>query len=312
LALSETERLILVAILAGLMLFVVFFELRVMRSKSKEVRIASQRKDEAYNAMLTIRSVMNSVRNRGGKVGNAPAMLDLAKEAINRGNYDSCISYCEKAKSEIVTPKRTLKVAAESEVEDEGEGEDEGDLEARERLEAMAENIVSKRGASADVDSYKGTKLASPKEGNYLGAKFEISTAKSDIARAAKSGLETSSAEGLLVEAEAAYTAGDYDKALSLAVRSRKAIGSEPEEEVIPLRSEKEKPAPAEPKVFDVEEPKAPGARLCPVCGAITEPEDTFCPKCGAKVPKKRVCPSCGAKPKPSDAFCRKCGAKID
>jgi hypothetical protein len=308
LALSETERLILVAILAGLMLFVVFFELRVMRSKSKEVRIASQRKDEAFNAVLTTRSVMNSVRNRGGKVGNAPAILDLAKEALNRGNYDSCISYCDKAKSEIVTPKRTLKGAPEPEDEDEPGG----DLEAKERLEAVAENIVSKRSAAAEGDSYKGTKLTGPKEGNYLGAKFEISTAKSDIARAAKSHLETSSAEGLLVEAEAAYTAGDYDKALSLAVRSRKAIGSEPEEEVIPLRGENERPAPAEPKVFDVEEPKAPGARLCPVCAADVEPEDMFCPKCGAKVPKKRVCPACGAKPKSTDSFCRKCGAKID
>jgi len=302
LALTETDRLILVAVLATLMTFIVLFELKIMRSKSRENRAVGQKKDEAFNAVLTTRTVVNTVRNRGGRVGSAPAFLDKAKEAMGRGNYDSCLDFCEKARSELTTPSSAP-----------ARPSDEEEVDARDRLEAVAENIVSKRTLRAEADSYKGTKLASPSEGNYLGAKFEISAAKADIGRAMDSGVDTSVADGLMVEAESAYTAGNYDKALSIAVRARKAISSQAESEAIPLKEDEEEEPVPEAKVYDVkqETAKAPAERLCRDCGAVLEKGDVFCPICGAKVQPK-ACLSCGAKPRPGDKFCRKCGSKMD
>jgi RNA polymerase subunit RPABC4/transcription elongation factor Spt4 len=300
LPLSETERLILVAVLATLMTFVVLFEMRIMRSKSREARAASQKKDEAFNAVLTTRSVLNAVRNRGGRVGNAPALLDRAKEAMGRGKYDSCVELCDKAKSELTKPSSPPAQPLDDE-----------EIESRDRLEAVAESIVSTRTLKTEGDTYKGTKLEGQREGNYLGAKFEISAAKADIGKASYSGVDISVADGLMVEAESAYTAGNYDKALSLAVRARKAACASIEGETIPLKVDEEEPAP-EAKVYEVKEEtaKAPTNRLCRDCGAVLDKDDVFCPICGAKV-KTMSCPSCGAKTKPDDKFCRKCGTKI-
>lgn len=175
-ALTESERLILVAVLAGVMIAVVLFEMRVMRRKSKEIRRTSQKKDEAYNDMLTTRSVMNALRNQGKDTGNAQEFLDRAKTAMNRGEHDRCMEYCSKARSQLTRPSK-VPVA--------GEGESEEDAD---RLEEVAEEILSNSMPPASPDTYKGTKLSTSSDGNYFGAKFEISAAKADIAREAKSG----------------------------------------------------------------------------------------------------------------------------
>jgi len=302
LALSETDRLILIVVLAVLMTFIVLFELKVMRSKSKEVRAAGQKRDEAFNSVLTTRSVLNAVRDRGGKVGEAPALLERAKEALARNKFDSCIDFCESARSELTNPSSA---PARSKVEPGGD--------ARDSLEVVAESIVSAGPARAESDSYKGTKLESPGEGNYLGAKFEMSAAKADIARAVRSGIDTSVADGLMVEAQTAFAAGRFDKALSLAVRSRKALSESAEDESISLREEEQGEQAPEPQVYEVKEEaaKAPSDRICRDCGAVLEKGDAFCPVCGTKA-RPKACPSCGAKPRKDDKFCRKCGSEIE
>jgi hypothetical protein len=301
LALTQTEQLVLIAVLLVLMAFVVFFELKVMRRKSKEVRAASQKKDEAFNAVLTTRTVLNVVRNRGGRVGEAPALLDRAKDSLNRGRYDACIDFCEKARSELTSSSPALVRPAAV-----------PDAEAKDRLEAVAESIVSVRKMPVESDTYTGTKLDSPGEGNYLGAKFEISAAKADIGKAVSSGWDTAAADGFMVEAEAAFAAGKFDKALSMAVKARKALSASSEDEVISLRRPEEDRHVAEPEVYEVMDEAAEPApeRLCKDCGAVLEKDDVFCPICGARVPLQ-ACLSCGAKPRPDDKFCRKCGFKI-
>ena len=301
-ALTQDERYILVAILASLMIFVLYFETRIMRGKAKEARRGNLRKDSAFNAILTTRSVINTIQNQGRDTGNAPRILESAKSALQQGDYDHCMDLCEKARVELTNPKRVRKLAVEDE---------EGALDAEARLEAVAEDVLSEDSASSR--EYKGTTLSAGREGNYLGAKFELAAAKADIGRAAKDGRDTLTAEGLLMEAEAAFTGGNYDKTLSFAVRARKAVSSETAREAIPLRVEKAAPTP-EPEVFDVEEAEAPVPKgpKCKACGSHLEPGDAFCPKCGAKVARVRKCPSCGVKPRQEDLFCRKCGSKID
>jgi len=300
LALTSDEKYILVAILAAIMLFVIFFEMRYMRSKAKVVRHAAQKKDEAYNAVLTTRSVINVMQRQGAETRTAQTMVGVARQAMERGDYDRCMDLCEKARDELTSPSRKISEAAEG---------NEDDAVEKERLEKVAESILAAKNRPSKTESYKGTKLTVDSDGNFMSAKFEINTAKSDIRKAVESGLNTSEAQNLMTEAEAAFVVGSYTKALSLAVKARKAVSAEAESETIRLRAGDEPDEPdAEPTV---EEMSTRSTWDCGHCGAPLEADDTFCHKCGARVERERVCSSCGAKGRSEDTFCRKCGSKI-
>ena len=300
---SENERLILVAVLAVVMVAVVYFEMRVMRSKSKEIRRVNQKKDEAFNDILTTRSVMNALSNQGRSTGNAAVLLERAKGAMERGDYERCVDMCAKARNELTLPSKGALPA------DERAGE-----EASDNLEKVAENILSEDMKPTEADSYKGTKLSSASEGNYMGAKFELAAAKADISRSVKAGVDVSEAETLMAQAETSFTAGNYDKALSFAVRARRALSEEADREAIPLKpasAKSTREAAPKPKVYDVEEEKTPSGFTCPNCGKLADPSDIFCGHCGARTSGEKMCNACGAKAKPEDTFCRKCGERI-
>jgi hypothetical protein len=299
-ALSPTDKLILIAVLAAAMLFVIFFEMKIMRGKTREIRRASQRKDEAFNAILTTRTVINVMDRQGASTGTAQNLVRNAKDAMERGDYDRCVELCDKARSELVMPSRRKAEPSEpaAEVADE-----------RERFEEVAEQIVSSDKSVGTGDAYRGTKLSVDQDGNYLSARFEMNTAKADIARAVQRGSDTSEAQDLMTQAESAFVGGSYTKALSLAVRARKSANAEAESETIPLRQGEvvEEPE-AEPTP---EEMSSPESARCGSCGAPLDPDDAFCHKCGEKVLRERFCKSCGEKARSSDMFCRKCGARI-
>lgn len=305
-ALSSDEKILLLVILVIVMAVVLFFEMRVIRKKSKEVQRIGQRKDEAYNAILTTRSVMNSLSNQGRNTGNASLLIERAKTAMDNNNYDRCIDLCAQARKELTKPSSGVHNGPSPETRNAGD-----------ELEEVAENILSEdMSKPADSDSYKGTKLNKAAEGNYLGAKFEMTAAKADISRAAKAGAEVSEAETLMAQADTSFTAGNYDKALSFAVRARRSLNPEGSKDAIRLRkvTAKEEPEPepeAEPEVYDVEEEKTPSGFPCPKCGKLLDPNDLFCGNCGARLSKDRTCGNCGAKAKPVDTFCRKCGERI-
>jgi hypothetical protein len=52
----------------------------------------------------------------------------------------------------------------------------------------------------------------------------------------------------------------------------------------------------------------------CPACGHSYQAGDTFCVRCGGKLPQSQpasgapACPSCGATSREGDQFCAKCG----
>jgi len=295
LALTPEEKLVLVAVLAVLMIFVLYFEFRVMRGKAKEVRRASQHRDEAFNSIITTRAVMNTVNNRGRATGMAAVYIERAEEARRRGDYSACLDLCEKAKRAITIPSRTSQATTE-------EGS----------LEKVAEEVLSTDRQIPAEDTYTGAKLPGATDGNYMSAKFAIAAARGDIDQAAGAGVQTAGAEGMLSDAESAFASGKFNRALSMAVKARKAVTSEGAVETIPLRPEvTSKPPKAAPQEADILDEAAPKqAFVCNSCGANLEPGDAFCPICGAKVQRERACGSCGARPGPDDKFCRKCGAK--
>jgi hypothetical protein len=301
LALTDQEKFILVAILAIVMLFVVFFEIRYMRGRSREVRHSSQRKDEAFNSIHTTRSVINVMQRQGASTGTAEQLVNQAKLAMQRGDYDKCDELCQSAREQLTGPP--------SRKQDAGGPAQESVVES-ERLEKIAESILSSKPAPSRADSYKGTKLQPDEGGNYLSAKFEISRAKADIGRAIERGSETGAAQVFLTDAESAFVTGSHAKALSLALKARKAISQEAEGETIPLKAGDE---PEEPEAEPTAEEMSSRVKdECASCGAPIERGDAFCHKCGAKSQKERICKSCGTKPRTSDMFCRKCGSKVD
>jgi len=310
LALTENEKYMLISILAVLMVVVLYFEFRVMKGKSKEVRRASQRRDEAYNQVLTVRSVMNALQRQGADVSSPQSLLRNAKDAMSDGDFERAIDLCERAKDELTKvrrpsaspgPTRTLR----------------GEEDAKRRLEDVAEDIVTKSRASppASADSYSGTKLPAESGPNYLSAKFELNTAKSELAAASGRGRDVSVPKSLVAQSQDEFDSGNYSRALSLALRARKGLSDEASMETIPLRARDEGVEEIPEEDAEEESPELDrgplGAPECRVCGAMLEQDDVFCPKCGTKVPRERKCPSCGAKARGEDAFCRKCGTRI-
>ena len=286
---NSTEQLILVAILAGLMLFVVWYELRWMRGRNKNVHKGSIKKDEAFNSILTTRHVINVVQRSGKETRAAQSILEEAKYSMERGDYDGAISLAEKARSALIHPKAPAE-------EESGPAQE---------LEAVAEEVLTTPSSSESL--YTGTKLPVDQTGSYLSAKFELNGARSDISMAIETGKDVSSAQELMTEADSAFAEGNYTKVLSLAVRARKSIGASGAIETIPLKA---------PIRSEIGEDRRPPETLqkggsCVKCGELVDKGDAFCGKCGARVSVDRTCENCGAKARQSDKFCRKCGGKV-
>jgi len=293
LALSPNEKWILVAIFSVVGILAVYFEVRYMRGKSREVREADQRGDEAHNAILTTRSVINVMQTKGMDTSSSERVLLNARMALQRKQYDQCMRFCEQARHELTHPTTSAH----------GSGSEPGASD----LEKVAESILKSDSGPSSVDLYTGSKLSVDRNGNYLSAKFEINTAKIDLKEAVDRGSNTSEAQGLLTDAEGAFVAGNYTKALSLALKARRAISSEIELETIPLKrvpeGDEAEPMPDESSGLPIQR--------CKECGAMLDPGDTFCGTCGAKVMLERVCENCGMKSRTNDKFCRKCGASL-
>ena len=52
--------------------------------------------------------------------------------------------------------------------------------------------------------------------------------------------------------------------------------------------------------------------KQCKHCGAQTENNSLFCPKCGKPIPQDKTCSHCGATINDGDLFCTNCGVKLE
>lgn len=296
-ALTESEKLVLVAVLAVLMIFVVYFELRIMRGKAKAVRRIGMRKDEAYNAILTCRSVMNVLERQGSDVREVRALVDKAKYYMDKGEHETAIDLCEKAREELTRAKSGARPRAPAPVP----------AADKDLIESVAEDIVSSPASRRGEDSYAGSRLEVQGGPSYLVAKFEISTAREELEKAEASGRDVSKASATLDRAKAEFDSGNYSKALSMAVKVKKSVSPHAAEETIPLKSS-DRPEPPTPEVDGV----APDVvDVCSSCGSGLEADDRFCGSCGATRRRTVTCGKCGREASEDDKFCRKCGSRL-
>ena len=287
-ALTTDEKMILIAFLVVVMVLVVYFELRVMRGKAREVRRQSLKRDEAFNALLTTRSVMDVVRREGGDIAGAQAVVDRARDAMSRKEYKRVTELCETARAELMKCRRASPPEARYR-------DDSGPFD----IDDLAREIVPQRPEPrASSDLYRGTKLPLDEGSGYMSAKFEIGTAKDELAGAKAAGGDVSEAEQLVSTAQSEFEAGRYSKALSIAVKARRCLNEAVAADAIPL-------SPSGVK----EEASFGAGRECPSCRSMLLPDDDFCSQCGA--PSRRKCQQCGREYGEGDKFCRKCGGTL-
>ncbi len=302
----DTTKLLILVVLGVGMLFVVYSELKILRRKSRERSRASLAKDEAFNTVLTTRSVIVSMQRQGAKTEKAQMLVDQAKQALDMGDSDRAKDLCDMARRELTGPPRQ-EAPEEPNARRSVVGEGRADENS---LLKVADEIVSSGSARRIADEYRGSKLPVGEDGNYLSAKFEMSTARTSIRNTGERGGDTSTASRLLADAEEAFAAGNYTKALSLALKSRRSVNRVAEEEAIKLKREPEEEREPREEPPSLEEP-AERAGACASCGAEMGADDVFCHRCGRKTETERECASCGTVAKAGDVFCRKCGSKV-
>ena len=175
------------------------------------------------------------------------------------------------------------------------------------RLTLLPLACVRSRGAATAPGVPPGSRLEVQGGPNYLVAKFELSTAREEISKASGRGTDVSMASDTLKRAQAEFDSGNYPKALSLAVKAKKAASPQGSEETIPLSSRHTHEAPSRASDGEADDV----VDVCPSCGSEIDTEDSFCGSCGARRSAERACPSCGRIASDSDRFCRKCGSTV-
>jgi hypothetical protein len=282
---------IIVVVLVIVMIVVTWFELRVMRRRSKDrkQRIATrpeELQDEAHNALVTTKAIASTLSERGGvRSDEVDSLLREAQMAYNRRNYRVSLDLTKRAKDRLVALR--------------SEQAAQGDLA---KLNSAPSDAASEEPTTKEV-------LQKEYPPNLAQSRFAMSIAEASIESGAASGRDVSQARALLVTARARYDAQDYSAALSVARQAEKSAKGAAVTATTPVAAVAAPATPAGPT-----SPPAPSAVLagsaCPSCGSPTKPDDAFCRKCGARVVLTN-CPHCGASLLADDAFCRKCGTRI-
>src|SRR5437879_318366 len=246
---------------------------RVARSLTGTENADEEVQNESHNAIVTTKAILTSLERQGIRSEEATGWLREAEMAKGRRNYRVAIELTGKAKARLLS----LKSAQAAK----------GDLA---KLDSM-----SSTGSTTEMTTKEVlTKDVPP---NLLQSKFSIGVAETALEQGRVAGRDTTQATQLLEAAKARFDAKDYAGALSIARLSKRASNGEVVDASIPP------PVAAPPPTTSV-------GPTCSSCGAVLEPDDVFCRKCGTRV-VSTACVSCGASLRTDDAFCRKCGTPV-
>lgn len=290
----DQTTLTIIVVLVLVMIVVTWFELRVLRrrSKSRKERFAArpeELQDEAHNALVTTRAIATTLADRGGiRSEDVDSLLREAQMAYNRRNYRVALDLTKNVKDRLVSLR--ARQAAQ------------GDLA---RLNPAPDDSAPEETTTKEV-------LQKEYPPNLVQSKFAISMAEASIESGVASGRDVEQAHVLLVTARARYDAKDYSGALSAARQAEKSAKGEALAAVAATSAVPATDSPAPAAAASPPSPPAavPAGSVCPSCGAPMKPDDTFCRKCGTRaVPSG--CPNCGASLLPDDVFCRKCGTRL-
>lgn len=275
---------ILIGALALGMVIVIFAEVLWIRNRRMKKKIASgvtggkgksSLRDEAHNALITGRAIARTLERSGASLPGTWRQLEEAQLAFDRGNNRVCIDLVERAKDSM----KAERLAREKR----------GDLAKLESSAPPAEDeVLTKEYIAKKLPEY------------FMQAKFSLNLARDHLEECRNKAMDTTAAALVLEDAEQAFESKDYTNALKLAVRCKSMLGDAeggletipPEEEVIEITEEQLK-------------------NRCQGCGELLTEGDSFCRKCGAKVPKAVECEKCEKVANMDDKFCRGCGEEL-
>ncbi|UCD91849.1 MAG: zinc ribbon domain-containing protein [Methanobacteriota archaeon] len=286
---ADDTTLMLIIVVAAIMIGVIIFEIFYIRSKRLKRRLKEGKhyvakptkgelRDDAHNALITGRAIARTLVRSGTPMGSIWDQLEEAEKAFERDEYKTTIDVVEKAKESMKYARLTH--------------QKKGDVM---KLESTAPSPPPSEDEMLTKEFIQ-KKLPD----NFMQAKFSLGVAQKQIEESKSAGVDVSAASSVLQDAEKAFENKDYTTALREAIRSKNMVGAgeagpttiAPEEEVIEITEEQYK-------------------NKCEGCGEFLSPEDSFCRKCGAKVPKATECDDCGKTAEMEDKFCRECGKEL-
>ncbi len=288
---STTFLLLMIALLLGATgsIWAVWYYFE--KSKPERMkRVKKQRyldpEDEAYNLVMSTKSICRVMKNKGNEVSSAEILLDRAELALDAKDHTKAKQLAEKAKEKIKNSQRTgqpsLNVLNKPDF-------DRPKSKAVKKFEESKENIQNL-----------------PE--NYLESKFEI-----DVARDLVEKRGDQEASRLLKLAEDKFSTEDYSGALSYAIKCKKWIDEESAGLMSAQIVGKGKPGKEskELSLKNLSKPKIEEVYECVECGNEVGEDDKFCNKCGAKITFLQTCPACDTEVKTEYKFCPKCGEDL-
>jgi hypothetical protein len=278
-----TPTLYVTLILLVVFSVVAYFEIKYLKRKRVERAEAKAKVDDIYNQIITTRAVSNAIKGKGMNTKEADLAILEADTAFSRGNYTDAKASVERAKGLLRETKKDAP-SAPTEV-------------------STQQQIKEKLPEKCEVPFQETKKLPT----NYLESKFMIGSVKDQVDAVARSGGDTSIAKDFLLLAEDAFARQDYTEALKDALKVKKAL------EGGQITIKEDAKANEKSSIEKVPSAVVVHAHLskCAKCSTQLDPDDMFCPNCGAKVVRDIRCPRCANKVKVDDAYCRKCGLPL-
>ena len=281
----------IVLIIVVVLSVVVYFEVKYLRRKRFERAEAKAKVDDIYNQIITTRAVSNALKGQGKNTKEADLAILEADTAYSRGSYTEAKGDVERAKDLLRKAKAQQEPSKQIAPKPEPS------------IDSGLERSKEKPAEVCEVPFQETKKM--PK--NYMESKFMICSVKDQVEASARAGVDVSTARDSLKMAEDAFAREDYTEALKGALKARKSMeGGEAQAKEKTIVKE----LPSMEKVPSAVVLKA-NLSKCEKCSTELNPDDIFCPRCGARIERDIRCPRCANKVKVDDAYCRKCGLPL-
>ncbi|MEM2944246.1 MAG: zinc ribbon domain-containing protein [Methanomassiliicoccales archaeon] len=282
----ESSGMIVIVVGAAILAFVIFFELRYMRSRKREKIEMILQRDEAYNALITTSAVSKTLKEKNKDTSEADSLIIEAERAYQRKDYLVCKELTERAREALRRAKSK-------------------DLDVFEE--------ISSKPTPQEEEQIPPFQEVKKLPVNYIESKFMIESAQMGIEAADQRGVDTTAAKDYLESARRCFERTEYTNALKFAYKAKRCAEGQVVEQQVKVAEQSVKEeieAKDEPRA-KIEIGMVGNEQRCSSCGDILHPNDNFCGKCGAKVRKIIRCPSCALEAESTDNFCRKCGTRL-